>query len=376
MRRLILAGGGHAHLAVLHALARRRLPDVEVVLATPNVHSIYSGMVPGWMAGHYSPDSCLLDVQALAAAGNIRFLEQAVLGVDADERKVQLADGSRLDYEVLSIDVGSETNASWLEALGDRLVTVRPIDRFAQAWVRIVAEAAARPGYRLVIVGGGAAGIELAFAARHAFERQRIDAAVELVTSERGPLPGHEGAARLASDWLRRRGIPVYLARAAGTKTGLLLQNGRVLEADCVIAASGPRAPGWLKFSGLACDEDGYVKVDETHRSVSHPAVFASGDACARAEPEFGRSGVHAVRAGPVVAHNLRAAIEGAAFRRYRPRRRTLYLLATGPRHAIASWGDFGFAGGWVWRLKDAIDRRFIRVNTPPVANVRDVSPG
>jgi pyridine nucleotide-disulfide oxidoreductase family protein len=365
MRRLILAGGGHAHLAVLHALAARRVPDLEVILVTPAAQSIYSGMVPGWMAGHYPLSACSINLRAIADAARVRLLELGIAGIDARQQLLLLADGSRCAYDLLSMDVGSETEVSGLEALGERLLPVRPISRFVDRWVHINADAGATAGYRLVVVGGGAAGIELAFAARQAFVAQHLDASVALVTSERGLLPEQSvRAATIVRYWLMRRGIAVLAGRAAGVESGVLLSSDQLVAADCVIAASGARAPGWLQSSGLALDEAGYVLVDASHRSVSHASVFAAGDVCARPDSPLARSGVYAVRAGPVLANNLLATLAGEPLRLYHPRRRSLYLLATGPRHAVASWGAVGFSGRWVWRLKDSIDRRFISMNS------------
>jgi pyridine nucleotide-disulfide oxidoreductase family protein len=365
VRRLILVGGGHAHLAVLHALAARRLPDLEVLLVSPAEQAIYSGMVPGWMAGHYPFDACCIDLRALADAADVRLILQAATRIEADQRRVTLGDGTRYDYDLLSLDIGSETELSWLGVLGDRLLPVRPIQRFMQRWQGVLQAAAAEPGFRLVVVGGGAAGIELAFAAQHVFETGQHMASVQLVTSERGLLPGHSArASKLAGTWLSRLGIKVHVARAVGVESRVVLSTGKWLLADCVIAASGARAPEWLRSSGLALDSDGYVLVDSCHRSVSHPSLFAAGDVCARPDTSLARSGVYAVRAGPVLAHNLVATLKDELLRSYHPRRRSLYLLATRPGHAIASWGPVGFSGRWVWRVKDWIDRRFIRQNT------------
>lgn len=364
MRRLILVGGGHAHLAVLRALAAHRRAGLEVLLVSPAEQAIYSGMVPGWMAGHYPLDACSIDLRALADAAGARLILQDGARIEADRRTVTLVDGTHLDYDCVSLDVGSETDLSWLGLLGERLLPVRPIRRFVQRWERVLQQAAADPGFRLVVVGGGAAGIELAFAARSAFDARQLMASVVLVTSERGLLPGHAtSAARVAAKWLARRSIEVRVARAVGMESGVLLSNGKPLPADLVIAASGARAPEWLCSSGLALDTEGYVLVDSCHRSVSHPSLFAAGDVCARPDTPLARSGVYAVRAGPVLAHNLIAALMDEPLRPYHPRRRSLYLLATGPGHAIASWGPLGFSGRWVWRVKDWIDRRFIKQN-------------
>ena len=128
-----------------------------------------------------------------------------------------------------------------------------------------------------------------------------------------------------------------------------------------MLAATGARPQSWLRSSGLACSAGGWVQVDAHHRSPSHPEVFAAGDVCARTDRPLARSGVHAVHAGPVLAANLLATLDGSPPRAYVPKPRSLYLIACGPRHAIASWGNWSAEGGWVWRWKDWIDRGFIR---------------
>jgi NADH dehydrogenase FAD-containing subunit len=163
---------------------------------------------------------------------------------------------------------------------------------------------------------------------------------------------------------LQEAGIAVHTQRAVGIPGGVMLADGRELHPDIVLAATGTRAPCWLKLAKLALDEHGHVAVDAFHRSLSHPQVFASGDICARMDVVMARSGVHAVHAGPVLAHNLLAVLSDKPLRAYRPRKKSLYLLRSGERHAIASWGGLSAEGRWVWRWKDAIDRRFIARHT------------
>ncbi len=360
MKRLILVGGGHAHLSVLHALAKHR-PAVEVVLITPGTHQTYSGMLPGWMAGHYTMAECQIDLRPLAQAANAELILDRVAGMDAEWQRVTLGDGTQLDYDLLSLDVGGETNLSWLETLGERLLPVRPLGGFVQRWTEIVNEAGKQRNFRLIVVGGGAAGVEIAFAAQHAFKQHGSHATVSLVTSDKGVLQGHTpGVAKRVRDLLTRRGIELHEAQAVGVEDGVLLGTGRRLPADIVIASTGSTPPRWLQTSHLALDERGYISVNATHQSISHPNVFAAGDVCTRTDIVMAHSGVHAVFAGPVVAHNLIASIHHGKFISYRPRKRSLYLLATGPKHAIASWGPLSAAGHWVWRWKNHIDRSFM----------------
>jgi len=146
-----------------------------------------------------------------------------------------------------------------------------------------------------------------------------------------------------------------------GKAIGLTGKDGQLLHADSVIAATGARPPVWLGMSKLGLDAQGYLWVDAHHRSVSHANVFAAGDVCARADAMLTRSGEHAVHAGSALAHNLLATQAGGALQAYVPKRRSLYLLACGPRYAVASWGRWSAEGQWVWRWKDWIDRRFIQ---------------
>lgn len=362
MRHLVLGGGGHAHLAVLKALGRASPTDVAVTLVTPASRQLYSGMLPGWIAGHYARADCEIDLQTLARAANVRLLQETIVGMDATRRCVALSNGRHLEYDLLSLDVGSETDISWLELLGERLLPVRPLGDFLDRWPAVLEAAGKHSGFRLAVVGGGAAAVEIALAVRHAFRRRGGRASVSLVTAEAGMLPGFAQAVRERTRGAAMQArLDVHPGPAVGSEEGLLLPDGTLISADCVIAATGGVAPCWLRLGGPALDERGFIAVDRTHRSVSHTNVFAAGDVCARQDASVARSGVHAVHAGPVLAANLLATLAGQALRTYRPRLRSLYLLSCGSRRAIASWGPLSAEGKWVWRWKDRIDRRFIR---------------
>jgi len=361
LKRLVLAGGGHAHLAVLQALARAPLKGAEVALVTPVSRQPYSGMLPGWIAGHYARADLEIDLEPLARRANVTLLRDRVCDIDANRRCVALSDGRTLEYDVLSLDVGSDIDTSGLETLGDRLLPLRPIGEFMTRWQGMLTEARRLPGFRVAVVGAGAAGVEIALAVRHAFDRERIDGEVCLVSPRDKFLAGHgPGARRRLAGWARRVGVVLQDGRAVGERESLLLADGSTIPTNCVIAATGAAPPGWLKGSGLELDPQGYVAVDARHRSLSHTQVFAAGDVCSRDDPNFARSGVHAVRAGPVLAGNLVAVLSGGRLREYRPRRRSLYLLACGPRSAVASWGNLSVGGAWAWHWKDRIDRGFV----------------
>jgi len=366
MRRLVLAGGGHAHLAVLQALAARPVPDTQVTLVTPYAEQTYSGMLPGWMAGLYDLSQCQIDLRPLAAQAGVELCLGEVVGLDTTHNRLQVRrrDAQQsmqsLAYDFVSLDIGSESVLDGLQAF-PQLLPIRPLQAFLQQWPQILATAQQASAYQLAIVGGGAAGVELAFAAQAAFAQHAPQAQVHLVAPTL--LAGHAVAVvQRVHQALQQRGVRWYAAQAQGVASGLRLDSGELLALDQVVAATGARPASWLATTDLKRDADGYIQVSAEHQSVSHANVFAAGDVCARDNPRFGRSGVHAVHAGDALAHNLLACLRGEiVLEAYEPKPRSLYLLATGDRRAIMSWGRWSAAGGWVWRWKDWLDRGFMR---------------
>lgn len=360
-RRVILAGGGHAHLAVLADWARDPLPDAECWLVTSAQHTAYSGMLPGWMVGYYRAHELLIDLKPLAEKAGAKLVLADVVGLNAHARTITLSTGEQVRYDLLSLATGGETDISCLAALGDRLLAAKPVDTFMEHWSALLDRASLRTPLHVAIVGGGAAGVELALAASAALGELSRHSRVTLVAPNDHFLKGHPaGVRRRVLVELEKRGVDLHLAQAAGEETGLLLSNGTFLPCDGVIAATGSRAPQWFARSGLELSSNGFVAVGADLRSTSHQTIFAAGDIIARTDRPVARSGVHAVKAGPILASNLRATLGGGALKQYIPRSRTLYLLATGDQRAILSWGPFSATGRLVWRLKDWIDQHFV----------------
>ncbi len=360
-RRVILAGGGHAHLAVLADWARAPLPGTSRCLITASQYLAYSGMLPGWMAGIYRTDELLIDLAPLAKRAGAELVLAEAVGLDPERQTLLLSSGDTAPFDLLSLATGGETDTAALAGLAGRLVPVRPVNEFMARWSGFVERQCGTSNPVVAIVGGGAGGVELALAARAALRPICPEARIVLIAGPDGLLPGHGNRVqRLASAALEQRGVIVAVGFAEGKPDGLGLSHGQTIPADLVIAATGSVAPRWLAQSGLACTPRGFVAVGADLRSPSHPAVFAAGDIIERTDRQLARSGVHAVKSGPVLAANLRAALSGAPLRPYQSRQAKLQLLSLGDRHAIASWGRFAGSGRWAWWLKDQIDRRFV----------------
>jgi pyridine nucleotide-disulfide oxidoreductase family protein len=359
-RRLLLLGGGHAHVQVLDALARAPLAGVQATLVTPFARQMYSGMVPGLVAGHYAAQDCSIALAPLAAAAGGTLHLAAAVALDAAARRVSLSDGRVLDYELLSLDIGAQIDRETIRGAREHALWVRPIEDFI---ARLDARCAP------VVVGGGAAGVELALALAWRL-RQRGDGAsrVSLVVGGAWPLPAF--APRVQQRALRALaalGVTLWPQRCVAIEADhLRLADGTRVTCDLPLLAIGASAPRWLAGSGLALDREGFIATGPTLQSLSHAEVFAAGDVATRGDAPRPKSGVHAVRAGPPLAANLRRWLEGAPLLTHRPQTRTLYLLSCGERRAIAAWGGWSAEGRWVWRWKDHIDRGFVARYTRP----------
>jgi selenide,water dikinase len=356
VKRLLLVGGGHSHFAVLKSFGDAPVGGVSLALLSPSRYAFYSGIVPGVVAGHYRPEDCRIDLRPLAEHAGARFFQDSAVGMDPTRREVITARRERLQYDVLSLDIGSAIR----EPAGtvEHALRLRPVEAFLAGWERLRASARKGEVHRIAVVGGGAAGVEVLLAMQHAL----AGVAVEFALFSELPILARHGARRAIVRILRARGVAVHSGRkvlVAG-KDGVELEDGRHFEAQAAVWATGASAPPWIAQSGLVTDSLGFVAVSDTLQSRSHPEVFAAGDVASVIGEARPKSGVFAVRQGPVLARNLRRTLAGEAPEPFRSPSRSLALISCGNRYAVASWGGLAVEGACVWRWKDRIDRRFV----------------
>lgn len=356
MKRLLLIGAGHAHAQVVKDWITSPVPGCELVLVSPSALAPYSGMVPGWLAGTYRFEEICIDFAALLAKAGARLVIDELVSLDLTRRQVKLRSGDAIAYDLLSINVGS-TLTPPNAAGGMQVLSLRPLGELRRAWEALLAQphvATADTPLTVTAVGGGAGGVEalLAVLARLRSLQPGRDVRGALVTRSNRLLPNlAPAAAHSAKAALGRAGVTVHLGGVYSEAVGL--------ASDLVLWATGATAYAWPRESGLGVSERGFIQVDGCLRSASHPKVFAVGDCAEWAQP-LPKAGVYAVRMGPVLSRNLRAALGVGTAALYVPQQRFLALLSTADGHAIASWGRLSAQGRWAWRLKDHIDRAFL----------------
>jgi selenide,water dikinase len=362
-RRLLLAGAGHAQLRVLLELARAPRADVEVTLVTPFTRQMYSGMLPGWIAGHYALDECTIPLPPLARRAGVRLALAHVARLDLDQRIAYTEAAEPIAFDIASLDTGPELDMDALPGLREHALSLRPLESLIAVWQRLVTQlGASEEPQTLTIIGGGAGGIELALAFAYRGETAQWPLRVQVVTGEKGPVPNLAPRTRARLQQLAGvRGVRLIDDHAIEmTRRTVMLANGGELTSDITLVAIGAAAAAWPRTAGLAVDGAGFIRVNKYLQSISHPFIFAAGDCATMDEHPRAKSGVYAVRAGPPLARNLRRMLAGRKLVRYIPQKHALYLLSGGAKIAIADWDGLSMQGRWLWRWKDRIDRGFV----------------
>lgn len=356
-RDLVLVGGGHSHALVLRKWGMQPLAGVRVTVINPGPTAPYSGMLPGFVAGHYARDELDIDLVKLARFAGARLIPGTVEGLDPVNRLVHLRGRAPIAYDVASVNVGITSAMPDLPGFAENAVPAKPLGPFAQRWAAWRDEGGPA---RVVVIGGGVAGAELAMAMAFALRERGREFQLHLIDSARALSALVPRAARLIRAEMARLGITVVehapVARVAPDHVALA--DGRRIAADFTTGAAGARPWPWIAETGLALHE-GFIAVDAFLRS-SDPAVFAAGDCAHLTHAPRPKAGVYAVREAPVLFDNLRAALSGGRLRHYRPQKDYLKLISLGGKSALAEKFGTALRGAPMWRWKDRIDRRFM----------------
>ncbi|MFM6990472.1 MAG: selenide, water dikinase SelD [Rhodoferax sp.] len=377
LRDIVLVGGGHSHVGVLRMFAMDPVPGVRLTLICTDVDTPYSGMLPGYVAGHYSFDDVHIDLSRLCVFAQARFYRDEVIGIDRAARKVLCKSRPPVPYDLLSINTGSTPQLQGIDGAETHAVAVKPIPRFNARWLALLERVKRHAGTTTVaVVGGGAGGVELCLAMQWrlrqeltALGRNPDELQFHLFTSGPAILPTHNaGVQARFLRVLRERNVTVHL-NAEVDQVGpgrLQTGNGQTLQADEVVFVTRAGGAPWLQATGLELDADGCLRVQDTLQTTRDPLIFAAGDVASMVNFKLEKAGVFAVRMGKPLAANLRRAVAGQALAPYRPQRTWLALISTGGCNGVASkcrfvLGGAGVTGDLLWRWKDWIDRRFMR---------------
>lgn len=372
IKDLVLIGGGHSHVAVLKKFGMKPIAGLQITLITRDVHTPYSGMLPGYIAGHYTYDESHIDLRPLARFAGARLIHASATFLELENKQVICGDRPAINYDVLSINTGSTPSHIEVPGSKQHALAVKPINQFLQGWDALMQSVLEHDGdFKVAVVGAGAGGVEVALATQFHLQQLLSEHSItteklrfDLIAGNGSVLPTHNASVqRRFKRVLFERKVTVHKGSKAKriNSNTIEMENGESIQADAIIWATHASAPAWYKESGLAVDERGFIAIDDSLQSVSHKNVFAAGDIATVTNYPRPKSGVFAVRQGPPLYKNIRRALTNKTLKKHVPQISFLSLISTGDKCAIGSRGFFTFEGAWIWKLKDYIDREFMR---------------
>ena len=366
IKHLVLVGGGHAQVAVLKDLAMRPLAGLRVTLISRDIMTPYSGMLPGYLEGIYDSEEIVIDLSHLARIAGARFVAASIEAIDPKTKTITIEGRPPLSYDILSLNIGSATDLLAIEGAEKYALPIKPISTLLGRLEPILS---AGKGQKIAIIGGGAAGVETALS----LYQRLLGRGCSITLIHRGKRLTPEYPL-LASLLLKRelgaKGIEVILEKEVKkiTAKNLTLDDGDKIDCDLPLIVTAGAPPQWLKTSGLTLDDNGFIAIKRSLQSLNHEEVFASGDIATLTCDARPKAGVFAVRAGKILAHNLRQVLTDKKLKDWYPQKRYLALIGTGNKKAMPIHGRFTLPTtrlGWIW--KEYIDRKFMnRFNQLP----------
>ena len=366
-RRILLVGAGHTNLHIVRMWMQQPIADASLTLISPFPCATYSGMLPGTLAGLYDPSDMEIDLHRLTRTAGVELLIDEAIALDAVRKEVRFRERPPVAYDVACIGVGSVPLQMEQLKTHPGFVSIKPMFTAVPRLDSAIRQTGNVP-VRIAIVGGGAAGVEVAFCVEHRIRKAGGTPQITLVDANSQILTGFRPRTiQVVERELQRRGIDVrHGGRVIGLSgLDLTLDDGGILTADVVIWVTGACPPPLLEQVSLPKSASGFLRVHNTLQSVGDPSVFVVGDSADMDSETFDRAGVYAVRQGPILWQNLNCSLDGRGLIAYQPQRDFLRLLATGDGRAIAQWKWFSGIGAHWWRLKDRIDSKFMHMHRP-----------
>lgn len=358
METVILVGGGHAHIQCLKLLQEETLPDSRFILVSSNKYQYYSGMFSGFTEGLYAEEDIRIDLSELSRKAGVHFIIATVTELDPLKKRILLDNGETLSYSVISFDIGSGTKHGFLPSSAVR--TVKPNYTFPDTIKEL------RDSPSPVIVGGGAAGVEISLSILARNKRLNQTGQVTLISSSRLLPSAPKGASARLEELCRSKGLQVFVdEEVENIEEQIIRTSNRSLKHSGVLLLTGPASSPLFRESGVRCTEDGYLLVQNTLQSENNPEIFGAGDCVTLSSyPELAKNGVYAVRQGPVLWENIKRTLANRELTIFEPQKRFLSILSTGGKEAMLLYDRFYFQGKSPWKLKNRIDRSFMKKYT------------
>lgn len=361
-KHLVIVGAGHAHLTVLKNLEEFKDAGHRVTVVSSSPLHYYSGMGPGMLSGIYRPEEIRFNVKKMSEDRGAAFIEDNVVKIRPQEKRIDLHSGNEVSYDVLSLNTGSYVPAKVAGPADESVFTVKPIEKLLLARRRIIEDLKDKD-LKITVVGGGPTGVEVAGNLERLAKNESGRCRITLVAGTRLLSGFKDGVRRHALKSLTSRHVQVIEgARVAAVKDRKVeLSNGDVLDNDYVFMAVGVKPSSLFIDSGLPVGQDGGMLVNKFLQSEAYPELFGGGDCISFKPQPLAKVGVYAVRQNPILLHNLLNTLNGGALQEFVPQDTFLLALNMGDGTAVVRWHSLIWGGTLGFALKNYIDRKFMK---------------
>jgi NADH dehydrogenase FAD-containing subunit len=361
-KHIVLAGGGHAHMTCMLKAGELLSHGHRITLLSASPYHYYSGMGPGMLSGIYRPQEIRFNVKKMAENRGAKYIEDKVIRIDPDRHILYLISGETLHYDIVSFNTGSDVPTGSMTIRDSDIYTVKPIINLLKARDNIV-EQLRKKSLDIVVIGGGAAGVEIAGNVWRLVKDNGGNARISLIAGTKlmGRFP--DRVRKLAVSSFKERAIEVIEGDRVKNieKDTVILTSGKKIKRDIVFPAMGVKPSSLFRDSGLPTGSDGGLLVNSHLHSVAHTDVLGGGDCISLAGHDLAKVGVYAVRQNPILFHNLMASANGKELATFEPGGNYLLIFNMGDNKGIFWRDNIVWGGKLAFRLKDHIDRKFMR---------------
>lgn len=326
--KLLIVGGGHASLPLIKMGRKWKDHNIQIKLISAKPYLIYSGALPQFMAGFYEWDQTAIDLVTLCTRYDVPFTVGKVVSVNKNNKTVTTSNGSQFSYDFLLLNAGASTRPV---IKGENVSPVKPMSKLLNLREKIVSGSV----QKLLIIGGGAAGCELAMNLSHPESVPRpqitiIDKNDRLLSTFPKKLSSQ------VTSILNKRRVTIM--------TGKKSLSSLIKKFDETILASGNQPASVSIDHNFEIGAQHRILTKETLQIKRNPTVFAAGDMADVNGENYQQIGVHAVKQGIVLRKNIKAAILGESLTDYKPYFTNPLIFSNGPDSA------FYIINRWVWR--------------------------
>ncbi|WP_416730982.1 NAD(P)/FAD-dependent oxidoreductase [Fictibacillus sp. JL2B1089] len=353
MTKLLLIGGGHAHLSILRSLLHEEISDLEVTLITSSKFQYYSGMFSGFTEGQYDEDEIRIDLESLCSRASVSFIEDTIISFDPMQKVLLGFSGGIYSFDVISFDI-EPWSSSELISTSELIPKHHLLDKLKKV----------RTSDSPVIIGNAAEAIEMALSITSWRKKYNMSKTVTLISSS-SLLHSFGGkATKKIKEIAHHQNLEIYENEQVNDVNDNYIMTDKCTKVKytSILPITGPKASSLFKQALLPVDSDGFLLVEDTLQNVEYPYVFGAGNCVTISEyPELVKRDVHAMKQGPILLKNIKRFISGRSLERFKPRRNPYSLLSTGEHQGLFIYKNMTLHGKWVWNMKHIINQRFIK---------------